>query len=217
MMTYDRPACHPNARNSMISSDRLLLIRSRAASLLLAQKPQSPFAMGLLDLRRFRGDFLLDTMEGFSTLTSTPLPAPQPDGMTLLRKNGKPLILYASSLSPARRNFTLAHEMGHILLSHHAPSPSAEREANAFASALLMPPIVIAAWEEEHGYRMDEEEILRCFAVSRTAAQRCRSDLDGHPILRYAPEEHRLIEALWRRRGEQDVRLAAQVTGVPQP
>lgn len=200
MMTHDLPAaCHLHAPgSSMISSDRLLLIRSRAASLLLAQKLQSPFAMGLLDLRRFRGAFLLDTLENFSALTSAPLPAPLPDGMTLLRKNGKPLILYASHLSPTRRNFTLAHEMGHLSLSHRVPSPSAEREANAFASALLMPPIVIAAWEEEHGYRMNEEEILRCFAVSRTAARRCRSDLDGHPMIRYSPEEYRLIETLWQ-------------------
>jgi Zn-dependent peptidase ImmA (M78 family) len=34
--------------------------------------------------------------------------------------------------------FTLAHELGHLIM-HRFPSPMMEEEANAFASALLMP------------------------------------------------------------------------------
>jgi Zn-dependent peptidase ImmA (M78 family)/transcriptional regulator with XRE-family HTH domain len=37
-----------------------------------------------------------------------------------------------------RRRFTLAHELGHLVL-HHAPSDIAEKEANVFAHCLLMP------------------------------------------------------------------------------
>lgn len=40
--------------------------------------------------------------------------------------------------NPARLNFTLAHELGHILLSHTG-DPSDELEADHFASCLLIP------------------------------------------------------------------------------
>ena len=37
-----------------------------------------------------------------------------------------------------RQRFSLGHELGHIVM-HRVPSPTMEDEANAFASALLMP------------------------------------------------------------------------------
>lgn len=173
-------------------------IRSLAASLLLAQKPRSFFALGLLDLRRFRGEFLIDTLEAFAAQSRAPLPiSPMPDGMTLIVPNGKPLILYAAALEHHRRNWTLAHEMGHLLLGHRAPGQVCEREADAFASALLMPPVVIAAWEELHGCRMREEELCRAFPVSRTAARRCRAELDAHCSVPFGSEERRLAQELF--------------------
>ena len=42
------------------------------------------------------------------------------------------------NLPPDRDRFTKAHELGHILM-HKFPSPDAEKEANLFASELLMP------------------------------------------------------------------------------
>lgn len=76
-----------------------------------------------------------------------------------IKKENVPYIRYNSKDSPARQRFTIAHEIGHFLL--HAKSNSLfvdktekvmyrnaqsstgellkEREANAFAAALLMP------------------------------------------------------------------------------
>lgn len=62
--------------------------------------------------------------------------------------NGRPLILLAEGPSPERRRFTLAHELGHIILGHvgrvgllnREPSPEddpLEQAANVFASRLL--------------------------------------------------------------------------------
>lgn len=52
---------------------------------------------------------------------------------------GVPLVGYFPGFSPDRDRFTLSHELGHILLHSHRSSEDAEREANRFAGALLMP------------------------------------------------------------------------------
>lgn len=78
------------------------------------------------------------------------------DGFSLI-KNGKPVIILNSNCSnTSRLRFTVAHELGHILLGHvgkyelvsREPSPSdnnIEHEANVFASRLLAPACVLWA------------------------------------------------------------------------
>ena len=60
------------------------------------------------------------------------------DGVSLSAP-GMPPCIFLNRYQPAdRQRFSLAHELGHIIM-HRAPSPDMENEANAFASALLMP------------------------------------------------------------------------------
>ena len=49
-----------------------------------------------------------------------------------------PLFVYSPSLTGDRLRFTLAHELGHIVM-HDVPHPEIENEADAFAAELLMP------------------------------------------------------------------------------
>lgn len=52
---------------------------------------------------------------------------------------GLPPIFFVNKETPADRlRFTLAHEIGHIVM-HRIPTPNIEEEANEFASAFLMP------------------------------------------------------------------------------
>lgn len=60
------------------------------------------------------------------------------DGVTQ-RAPGLPPCVFINRNMPAdRQRFTLAHEIGHIVM-HRVPTPGMEQEANDFASALLMP------------------------------------------------------------------------------
>lgn len=60
------------------------------------------------------------------------------DGVTI-NTPGMPPCIFLNRNQPAdRQRFSLAHELGHIVM-HIVPSPTMEDEANAFASALLMP------------------------------------------------------------------------------
>ncbi len=60
------------------------------------------------------------------------------DGITI-NYPGIPPCIFLNQNQPAdRQRFSLAHELGHIIM-HQMPSPTMEDEANAFASELLMP------------------------------------------------------------------------------
>lgn len=55
------------------------------------------------------------------------------------RAPGKPPIVLLNEMHPAdRMRFTLAHELGHLVM-HRFPTADMETEANEFAAALLMP------------------------------------------------------------------------------
>ena len=61
------------------------------------------------------------------------------DGFSIWIKDIFPVIFIRKGLSGDRERFTLAHELGHLLLHTERLTPNKEQEANAFASAFLMP------------------------------------------------------------------------------
>ena len=60
------------------------------------------------------------------------------DGLTLRLPGLPPIIVLNNYLGKPRDVMTLAHELGHLIM-HSVPSPDMEKEANEFASALLIP------------------------------------------------------------------------------
>ena len=59
-------------------------------------------------------------------------------GVTVIVPGLLPMIVLNSEQPADRARFTLAHELGHLVM-HKFPNPEMESEANEFASALLMP------------------------------------------------------------------------------
>lgn len=59
-------------------------------------------------------------------------------GVTFAVPGVPPLIVLNKEQPADRMRFTLAHELGHLVM-HRFPTPNMENEANEFASALLMP------------------------------------------------------------------------------
>lgn len=70
------------------------------------------------------------------------------DGLSLVVKNFPPLIFINKDFPGDRLRFTLAHELGHIVM-HSFYSETMEAEANLFAAELLMPEDEIAPYLEE--------------------------------------------------------------------
>lgn len=89
---------------------------------------------------------------------------------------GTPRIYVSELCSPERQRFTIAHELGHILLGHvgeaelvnREPGPGdnpIEQEANVFASRLLAPACVLWALDAR-----EPEEIASLCRISHQAA-----------------------------------------------
>ncbi|MBQ8350472.1 MAG: ImmA/IrrE family metallo-endopeptidase [Clostridia bacterium] len=94
------------------------------------------------------------------------------EGVTI-RHNGAYLVLYDERVeSERRRTFTLAHEVGHILLAHEGGENTAveEREANAFAASLLAPEAAVRYLSHRDGCAITEEWLSSVFFLSREAA-----------------------------------------------
>lgn len=60
------------------------------------------------------------------------------DGFTPRISDMPPCIFLNRNQPADRQRFSLAHELGHVIM-HRVPSPEMEKEANDFAAALLMP------------------------------------------------------------------------------
>jgi Zn-dependent peptidase ImmA (M78 family)/transcriptional regulator with XRE-family HTH domain len=65
------------------------------------------------------------------------------DGVSLVRPGSAPVLIVDRALPGDRQRFTVAHELGHVLLHHQRldiTDSEAEAEANRFAGSLLFPP-----------------------------------------------------------------------------
>ena len=95
------------------------------------------------------------------------------------------VVVYRAGGHPQRVRFSLAHELGHIVMKHHGTSEEEEREADRFAGCLLCPrPALLSLPPEQWSDR--------CFVSPAVAAIAAR---DPHPDV---PKElWRQVEALF--------------------
>ncbi len=97
------------------------------------------------------------------------------DGL-LVKVNGLPTIGFNGDTSWVRRRFTIAHEIGHLMLGHTLEcdiDTDAEAEAGQFAAELLMP---LAFLKIDYKNRPDLDALAWKYIVSREAL--CRHLMD---------------------------------------
>jgi len=102
------------------------------------------------------------------------------DAVTMPLKDGTFVIFVNISHSENRIRFTIAHELGHIALGHcnygaslfslSNRSNTIEREADIFASELLMPSIHVKHLVFGCGWK-DIDELSKLYGVSRQAME----------------------------------------------
>ena len=93
-------------------------------------------------------------------------------GALFLLREGRGVLLVNSSLSQGRARFSIAHELGHLLLRHNPlgrigepRDPDQERQADRFASELLMPESLL----REDCEKLPFEVLCRRYRVSHQA------------------------------------------------
>lgn len=107
---------------------------------------------------------LRDLLDGAGArIFELPVPNDEFSGSSYWHSDYGPCILLNASDPKGRRNFTLAHELAHLLYGHAssvcfvpispwAPSPPVEQKANRFAVELLLPESAIAEDFANKGY-----------------------------------------------------------------
>ncbi|MBQ8255092.1 MAG: ImmA/IrrE family metallo-endopeptidase [Clostridia bacterium] len=167
---------------------RRKLIKEKALSLLLSQRISGEYALSFLDLRKITtgGEIMIDSFSDYEKRTSSSLPT-DAEGITL-KLPSVSIILYDDGVSnDGRRNWTIAHELGHVLLGHSDLTRSNEREADAFAAELLMPEAVIRYLDRRDGEPITPDMMTNYFSASLTACKRRRLNLPYEP--NYQPSE----------------------------
>lgn len=99
------------------------------------------------------------------------------------------LILYNEDIeSNERKRFTIAHEIGHVVLGHTVHCQNNEIEANTFASQLLLPHCIL---EEliKAGKSINESYLKEKFGLSNEAAQISINHV-GNKILKNAKSDY---------------------------
>lgn len=96
-----------------------------------------------------------------------------------IKTQDKAIILYNEYLDECSIRFTLAHELGHIVLKHTEDNDKAKKEANCYARNILCPIPVIAEWRIT-----DPRDYVDLFNVSPPMAMASTSmrDLDMYNI-----------------------------------
>lgn len=98
-----------------------------------------------------------------------------------VRQGSRCLVCCRMDGNPARLNFTLAHELGHIVLRHAGGSEAEEREADHFASCLLCPEPVRERLPE--GLSAEDVAALCYISVAATQAAMRRRKTEASPAL----------------------------------
>ncbi len=89
------------------------------------------------------------------------------DGVSLKVAGMPPCIFINNNIPADRMRFTLAHELGHLVM-HKQPNPDMEHQANKFASSLLMPK---DDFIEDLNRRIDLAELARKKSIWKVSMQ----------------------------------------------
>lgn len=118
---------------------------------------EAMLAVGQYDYAYFKFDFL----RGQDAVTFRRV---FPDGKTAYE------VLYDSQGDRRRQRFTLAHELGHIVMNHTGGKQWEEKEADYFASQLLAP-VPVCDLFTHSGVPLTPDTISAIFGLSKAASE----------------------------------------------
>lgn len=163
-----------------------MMIEDKAVRLLLEQDLMGEFSLCFFDMKKIKTNGLatIDSISSYEERVGTTFPF-RTDGMTL-KKGELNMIFYDERIKSRERiNWTIAHELGHIILGHTDSSEANESQADMFAASLLIPEAVVRFLDCQNGAPITPEEMTKYFPASLTACTRRREELS--PDENYVP------------------------------
>ena len=175
-------------------------IEREAIKILLGQRLSDIFELSLFDMRRIdlKGRAVIGKLSAYEKRTGEAL-SRRPEGVTV-KYGGATVILYDDTVKSRKRvNWSIAHEVGHVVLGHTGIAKKSvveELQANVFAAELLMPDPVIRFLDQTAGRALSDRELAKYFNVSITACKKRRTELDRRDPIEN-PDGDELISALF--------------------
>jgi Zn-dependent peptidase ImmA (M78 family) len=132
-----------------------------------------PFDVKKLNVKR---NIIYETMQNYCRVTNSNIDQILcnrrfKDGFNAIWQ-GFSLVLYNDEITcPERINWTLAHELGHVILNHEYDGEIEEIEAHFFAANLFMPDDIITELIKRQVH-IDESSLIQIFGVSPEAAEK---------------------------------------------
>ncbi|MFK7695371.1 ImmA/IrrE family metallo-endopeptidase [Paenibacillus sp. HJGM_3] len=124
---------------------------------------------------RYAHDIMFISMQHYCRSVGVPLSSIMPggffkDGFNVIHAADQALIFYNEEVdSPGRFNWTLGHELGHVLLEHKQDGDIEEVEAHFFAANFYMPDDIICELAAR-GTPITQAALMNIFGVSSYAA-----------------------------------------------
>lgn len=173
-------------------------IEEEALGILLMQDVKGELGLYFLDCRNLvtRGIATIDSMSSYERRVGTVFPF-RTDGMTV--KQGElNMIFYDDRIESRERiNWTIAHELGHIILAHANNSDENQRQADEFAASLLIPEAVLRFLDCQSGSPITPEEMTKHFPASLRACERRRAEVSDYSSYVQTDNEAELIRRLY--------------------
>lgn len=133
------------------------MVKEKRAVGINSDKPEAKMARRLIEKNELQPPIdVVGLVQNYASLTITEIPIAGVDGVSIdLKVPGKkPHVVLNSNAPPTRQTFTLAHELGHLIIPWHIGTivdhvdpledpesgyATIEEEANTFAAELLIP------------------------------------------------------------------------------
>lgn len=159
------------------------LATNSASQILLQQSHINTFPINPKDICISNQQNIFCTFQEYSKLTKISIKDLTSnykfnDGYTIrnIRPNTNIVLYNNSIISNGRINWTNSHELGHIVLNHRSHTLDNEKEANAFASQLLIPKCILIALIKEN-VNVTPSYLIDNFGLSEEAANNAISSL----------------------------------------
>lgn len=153
-------------------------IEDEAVKLLLLQPMKGELGLYFLDCRRILtgGIATIDSMSTYESRVGTIFPF-RTDGMTV-KQGDMNMVFYDDRVESRERiNWTIAHELGHIILAHTENSDDSQRQADEFAASFLIPEAVLRFLDLQKGSPLTPEEMTLHFPASFRACELRRAEI----------------------------------------
>ena len=170
--------------------------RLTRASLGIDHQGPVPHAINLLERHgtvAFRLPVALETIDAFSTWAVL-------DGE-------RPIIVLSAGLAGDRIRFSVAHELGHLVMHRDIESPDGEKQANDFAAAFLLPEELMRRWVPDQLNLTIASRLKSKWQVSIQTIIRRARDLGIIPEKRYRTLFRQIGARGWRKNEPVEVPL----------